>query len=161
MFIICNYSLLEQLLRYINRGKRSPLSPPCISACCSFTLHPGWLNCLIDKSLVWRFPCIPTLWAIPMPVLLSSNISCAYKFSDSSGWILSCQPAVWKHSLTPHGICSAEVGWHWDVAVLPGCDALLTITGKGKKLLPSPGLAHGEWVSPYEGFSKLWQLRAA
>lgn len=29
MIIICNYLLLGHLLGYINRGKRSPLSPPC------------------------------------------------------------------------------------------------------------------------------------
>lgn len=44
---------------------------------------------------------------------------------------------------------------------MPGCDALLTMMGKGKKLLPSPGFAHSEWASPHEGFSKLCQLRTA
>lgn len=51
MIIICNYLLLGHLLGYINRGKRSPLSPPCSRACTSFMLHPSWMNWLVDKSL--------------------------------------------------------------------------------------------------------------
>lgn len=112
VIIICNYLSLGWLLRYINRSRSSPISLPCFSAHTSFVLHPSWLNCLWDKSLCRRFPCIPILWAIPMPVLLSSNISCAYKFSGSSGWILFCQTAVWKHSLRPCAVCSVEAGWH-------------------------------------------------
>lgn len=133
VIIICNYLSLRWLFRYINRCRSSPISLPCFRACTSFMLHPSCLNCSGDKSLCWRFPCIPTLWAIPMPVLLSSNISCAYKFSGSSGWILFCQTAVWKHSLRSRAVCSARLSGAnvpWEAAALPGCDVLITMMGK-------------------------------